>query len=434
MNKLKELMDARADKHAEASALVDLAKERAHTAEERSQFDALSKEMDDLDEQIKHEQRLISFRAGKAATVGTGADGNRDVSKQDERDMSKYNLNRALLAKVDQRALDGIEAEIQAETEKRATEEGIELSANSIVVLDSVLQKRGQTVTLQTTNPGDQGGVTVDTTMKGVLELMYANTFLDKVGAKTMTGLTGNVKFSVQETAPTIQELTEIEEMDDDEILWSSFGMSPKRRGTTIPISRQLLIQSSLDMQNVVIDQIGIALGQKANAEAIANILTAITSGNGNLIALGTNGAAPIYANVVALKALIDGFNHLHGSPKFLTNSKVQAQLELTQKFTGTDGTTVWKEGNTVAGYPAVVSNIVPSNLVKGTATNASAIIFGNFADFYMGAWGGTEYIVDPFSAKKKGQIEITVNAFWDQKIARVKSFAGIKDALTPLS
>lgn len=429
---LKELLDERGVKYEAAENLAKEGDIRALTAEERSQFSTLNSEIADLDSLIATERSLEAFKAGRAASVGSGAEGNRDTSKGDKRDLAGYNLNRALLARIEQRVLDGVEAEMQAEAEKRALADGIELTGNGIVVLEDLKQKRGQTVTLQTANPGDQGGVLVEKKVQGVLEVLQANTFLDKVGARFMTGLTGNLSFPVQETMPTIQELTEIEQMNDSEILFSAFDMIPARRGTTIPVSKQLLKQTSFDMQNFVINAIGEALAQKMNSEAISNLLTIITSGNGNLLALGTNGAVPTYNDIVALESLVDQYNHNRGEAKYLTNTKVRAKLKTTQKFSGTNGEAVYSEDDILNGYKAVISNIVPSNLTKGTATSvASAIIFGNFSDFYVGTWGGTEYIVDPYTAKRKAQVEITANAFWALKAARVKSFAGTKDALT---
>lgn len=428
---LKELLDERALKFTEAENLATEADKRDLTADERELFKTLTGEMRALDESIETARAIEAFNAGRAASIGTGEDGNRDTSKADQRDLAGFNLNKALLAKLDGRQLDGVEAEVHKMGEERALADGIELQGNGIVVLDEVIQKRGQTVTLQTTNPGDQGGVLVEKKLQGVLEVLQANTFLEEVGARFMTGLTGNLTFPVQETTPTIQELTEIEEMTDSEILFSSFDMVPARRGTTIPISRQLLKQTSIGMQNFVISAMGEAFAQKMNTEAIVALLAIITSGNSNLLALGTNGAAPTYANIVALEALVDGYNHKRGTPKYLTNTKVKSTLKLTQKFSGTDGKPVWGDQDVINGHEVVTSNIVPSNIVKGSANNASAILFGNFSDFMVGMWGGTEYIIDPYSAKRKAQIEVTANAFWAMKAARVKSFSGIKDALT---
>jgi HK97 family phage major capsid protein len=193
-----------------------------------------------------------------------------------------------------------------------------------------------------------------------------------------------------------------------------------------------LLLQSSIDVQNFVIDQIRMALDYKLNVDAINAILAAISTANGNILELGTDGAVPDYASIVGLETIVAANDADKNSLKYLTNSKVRGKLKLTQKFTGTNGDPVWEKGNEMNGYPAVVSNIVPSNLTKGTATGVcSAIVFGNFSDLYVGIWGGADFIIDPFSAKKKAQIEITCNMFWDTEVARVKSFAGIKDAKT---
>lgn len=433
---LKELLDERALKAeaADTASKVGDAESRNLTPEEFKTFNDLLGEVRALDEQIVQARAIEAFQAGRAQGFpGGGESGNRDTSPGDQRDMAGYNLNKALLAKVDGRALDGVEAEVQQVAEARAKEDGIKLNGNGVVVLDEVLQKRGQTVTLQTANPGDQGGLLVQKQMQGVLGIMQANTFLDKVGARFMTGLSDDLVFPVQETTPTIQELTEIEEGGDTEVLFSSFEMKPQRRFTNVPISRQLLIQSSIDMQNFVITVIGIALSQKMNAEAVAHLLTIINAVNGNLISLGTNGDTIDYNDVVALEALIEGFDHLRGEGKYLTNSKVKAKLKTTQVFTGTNGVPVWSGDDVLNGYRAISSNIVPSNITKGTGTNLSAMFFGIWSDFMVGLWGGTEYIIDHITLKKKAQLEITANAFWNMKAARAKSFAGIKDIVTTL-
>ena len=307
----------------------------------------------------------------------------------------------------------------------------IEPSEEAFYVPAEFMQKRGQSVTLQTTNPGDQGGVLVPTDTMPLLDMLWAQTWLKESGARFLTGLTGNPRFPVQTTKPTVQELTEIEEMGYTEILFSDFGMTPKRRGVTIPISKQSILQSSIDIQELVMENISMALAQYMNVEAVGILLGAITSGNNNLLALGTNGTKPTYENLVDLEAMIETKDALKNTPKYLTNAKMKALFKKAQVFTGTNGEPVWGKGNILNDYPTIVSNLIPSNLTKGTATAiASAIIFGNFNDLYVGLWGGVEFIVDPFSAKKKAQTEITANTFYDIKVARTQSFAGTKDAL----
>ena len=84
-----------------------------------------------------------------------------------------------------------------------------------------------------------------------------------------------------------------------------------------------------------------------------------------------------------------------------------------------------------VNGYKIDWSNLVPSDLTKGTGTALSALIFGNFSDLYIGQWGGLDFIVDPYTGARTGEIYITLNAWNDVAVAEPKSFAAIKDIKT---
>ena len=41
----------------------------------------------------------------------------------------------------------------------------------------------------------------------------------------------------------------------------------------------------------------------------------------------------------------------------------------------------------------------MPSNLTKGTGTNLSAIIYGNWADLIIGYWSAFDLLVNPYAA-----------------------------------
>ncbi|MCE7038986.1 phage major capsid protein [Dyadobacter sp. CY312] len=433
---LKDLKDELALRSAEADKLLEAgdAEQRNLNSDEHAAFETKSAEIRSLQTQIAQLEVQESFQIGRAAAGGAGM-GNRDSSKQDRKDMARFNLNRALLLDAEQRSLDGIELEVSQEGEKRALQDGISIPGprKGIIVLDEVYESRalGQGVTIQNTAPGDLGGLFVKKELQSIQQLIQAKTFLSEWGVEIMSGLKGDLVFPVQETTIDIQELTEIEEMEDDEITFSSFEMKPSRRGATVPISYQILDQSSIDMQGFVLNEISSQLAQKLNREVLAHLLTAITSANDNLLALGTDGATATWEDIVKLETMIDSIDHLQGSPKYLTNAKVKGKLKVTQKFTGTNGIPVWGDSNDLNGYSAVTTNMVPSTLTKGTSNNGSAIIFGDPKGLAVGRWGGTRFITNPYTKAKKGQIEVTANAFWGVKVKRAKSFAGIKDALT---
>lgn len=428
---LKELRDALLEKTRRMSEILDGAdtEKRDLSEDENAEFRTLTAARSDLEAQIADKAAQEEFRAARAATVGTGTMGNRDTSAGDQRDIEGFNLSKALLDYSEGRQLTGVEAEANQEGIKSARENGA--PSNGLVFPTYMIGMRGQTVTGQAANPGDQGGVTVPKEMQGLIPNLWSKTFLDKVGANRVSGLKGDAVFPKIITKPSIQERTENQQLDNDEILFSSFEMKPERRGTKIPISKLLLRQSSIDARSEVLSAINKALGIKLNTEAFAKVNSVITSGNGNLLALDTNGDYISWEDVVDLEGFLAAKDADEVLPKYLTNPKIKTLLKTTQKFTGTNGQPVWGETSELNGYPAYTSNIVPANLVKGSTNTCSAMILGNWQDLYVGFWDTLDLTIDTVTLADKFQIQVIVNALWDVEVARYESFAGIKDAKT---
>lgn len=399
------------------------------STEERAAITKYDNEHTDLLEEIR------ALRPDTAnLNVNVGVAGNRDLSENDKKDLSGFRLTRAFALLADNKKLDGVEAEIDTEGRSQADRKKNLIEGN--FVLPDFREMRGQTVTGQTTNAGDQGGNLVSNDLQnGLIDQFWSQGVMKKLNVTRFTNLQGNPIFPTLDTKLTVQERTEIEALDDTEVLFGQISMSPKRRGISVPYSKQTLLQVSMDVEAELRRLFLKAFNAKADTEMLSLLLGAITSGNGNLLAASANanlGAVPTYANVVGLESLVAASDADMGSLGYLTNSKVRGKLKLTQKFDGTNGMPVWEDGNNLNGYPSVVSNYVPSNIAKGTsgAVN-SALIFGNFQDVYVGQWGTIDFLVNPYSLDKNHQVRITANTYWDMKIARAKSFSGIKDLVT---
>jgi hypothetical protein len=149
-------------------------------------------------------------------------------------------------------------------------------------------------------------------------------------------------------------------------------------------------------------------------------------------VAGGANGAAPTWANIVALETAVASNNADLGTLGYLTNAKVRGRLKVTEKAART-AQFIWNDNNTLNGYRANVSNQVRSNLTKGTAVGTcSALFYGNWADLLMGLWGGLDIIVDPYSNSTSGTMRVVVFQSVDFAVRNVASFAAMLDALTP--
>ena len=76
------------------------------------------------------------------------------------------------------------------------------------------------------------------------------------------------------------------------------------------------------------------------------------------------------------------------------------------------------------------VTNAIPSNLTKESGSNLSAILYGNFADLYIGLFGELEILLDPYTDFAKRTTSVRILQSIDIKVARPESFSLMVDAI----
>ena len=166
--------------------------------------------------------------------------------------------------------------------------------------------------------------------------------------------------------------------------------------------------------------------GSGSGAEPIGILQT---SGIG-AAAGGTSGAAPIYDNMVDLIAAVAEDNARSAGSVFISNSKVEAKLRKTSKVSSTDSFMVL-EDDQVAGRDFIIPNAMPSDLMKGTGSNLSSILFGDLRELIVGMFGDLEIVVDPHSKLSENLLRIASFMEIDLGLRHVESFAAINDAIT---
>lgn len=297
------------------------------------------------------------------------------------------------------------------------------------------VQKRDLTVGTPTA-----GGnlVATDLLAGDFISLLRDAMVVNTLGARFMSGLVGQIAIPKQTGAATAYWVAESGSPTEGAQTFGQMTMSPKTVGAYTDISRKLMLQSSLDVENLVQTDLATVLGLAIQQAAISGtgasnqpsgILTQVTAS----VVGGTNGLAPTWAHIIELESDVAVANADVGTLAYLTNAKVRGKLKGTEKFAGSSGAPVWADGNTpLNGYRAGVTNSVPSNLTKGTAVGtASAIIFGNFADLVVGLWGGLDILVDPYTGGTAGTVRVIAMQDVDVGLRHVESFATMVDALT---
>lgn len=283
------------------------------------------------------------------------------------------------------------------------------------------------------------GGNTVATDLLSgsFIDILRNAMVIDRLGARMMTGLVGQIAIPKQSGAATAYWVAENGAPTESDQTFAQVTMSPKTVGAFTDISRRLLLQSSISVDGLVQTDLATVLGLAIQQAAISGsgasnqpsgILTRVTAG----VVGGTNGLAPTWANIIALETAIASANADVGTMGYLTNAKVRGKLKSTEKFATSNGQPIYEAGNTpLNGYQAAITNAVPSNLTKGSSTTCSAIIFGNFADLMIGMWGSLDLLVDPYTGSTAGTVRVVALQDVDVALRNVESFATMVDALT---
>jgi HK97 family phage major capsid protein len=266
-------------------------------------------------------------------------------------------------------------------------------------------------------------GNTVQTDVLGssMIEQLRNRLVLEALGVRRLTDLKGDVSIPKQTAGATAYWLAEGETVLGSEQTFGQLNLTPKRVVSNTAYSKQLLAQSSLDAEFFVRDDLMKAIATAIDLAGISGsgvgaepkgILK--TTGIGSV----TFGGAPDWAKVVNFETQVSADNADSGSLAYLTSAAVRGKFKSTEKSTGS-GHYIWGENQTVNGYAAAVSNQIPENKV----------LFGNWADAFYAIWQGMDVIVDPYTLKKAGLIEICVSQLVDFGVRHPQSFCVSTDS-----
>lgn len=384
------------------------------------------------DEAIRSGLTMDQFRAKAMEVVTTEPLPSADIGMS-EKDVKRFSIVRALHAlanPTDQRAREAAAFEYEC---SRAASDKMGTTPKGLLVPNDVLKRE---LNVGTATAGGNL-VATDLLSSNFIDLLRNKMVINRMGMQMLSGLVGNVAIPRQSGGATAYWIAEGSSGTVSGQTFDQVPMSPKTLMGRTQIGRQLLLQSSIDVEAFVRNDLATVLGLALQAAAIKGggtnepkgILS--TTGIGS-VGTGTNGDAPTWANIVALETAVAVANADVGTLGYLTNAAVRGKLKTTQKFSGSNANAIWAGGDTpLNGYQAGVTNAVPSNGTAGTGTDLSTIIFGNFADLIVGLWGGLDLQVDPYSAGDSGSVVVRAFQSADICVRHAESFAAMTDVIT---
>ncbi len=427
MKKLAELREKRGTLMQSIGALADA---ENVTAEQLKEIERLSSELDSVKREIDILEKAEAIKAESIRSGAAGAPVSTGQNKDEKNLVKNFSLIRAINDKISGKELSGAEKEMHREAELEAAKSGNSLSGIGIAARFIQPHKRDLTVGTATA-----GGNTVQTNLDDFIPVLRPRMKVVELGARVLTGLNGNLSLRKQTAASVATWYAENGTASESDMATALVALTPKRLSAVTEISKQLLAQSSLDIESIARMDLETAIALAIDLAAIngsgasnqpRGILN--TSGIGAVSTTGANGAVPTWANIVALESAIAAANADVENMAYLTTPGMRGALKGVSKVSGQNGF-IW-EGTTMNGYNAHVSTQVPNTLTEGTSSNCHAILFGDFSQLVLGSWAGIDIVADPYTKAKEAQVVLTVNSWWDVAVRYPQAFSAINDAL----
>lgn len=364
----------------------------------------------------------------------------------DQRLLRDYSLSRLVRATVNNDWREaGLEREVAQEIGRQAGR-----SAQGVYVPSFALAERA----LVDTGAGVGAGlVGTDHLANAFIASLEPEVAVLQLGARVLQGLSRDVSIPRMTAGTSAEWVAEGAGATESDPTFDTVPLTFKHLTANVRYSKRMAVQADPAVEQLMRSdlrrQVAIGLDRAAiNGAGTATEPGGILSMAGvGSVALGTDGAALSWDKVVSFLEAVDAADAGGGSLGFLSNSKVKAQLMRTAKMDGVGFILEMADGRRmapqsapgatthpaafVAGHPAVFTNLVPSNLTKGSGTGLSAMIFGNWRDLMIGDFGGMDLIVDPYTESQAGNVRITVHSHWDIAARHAESFAVAKDIAT---
>jgi HK97 family phage major capsid protein/HK97 family phage prohead protease len=404
------------------SATPDLAVVRAEAAEaERSRISSINSlctkhGMADLGQQLIESGRSIDeARAAVLDKINTYQEpvtmsvADIGMSEKESRSFSFLRAINYLANPTDRAARESAAFEIEASDAAAAK---LGRQSRGVTIPQDVLRRD---LSVGTASAGGNL-VATDLDAGSFIDLLRNASALDQAGATVLTGLVGNVAIPRQSGAATAYWVAESGAPTESQQTVDQVSLTPRTVAAFTDYSRRLMLQSSIDVENMVRNDLARVLALKIDVAGLYG------TGNSSeplglklTTGVGTEDFAadtPTFAEVVALESDVAGANALTGSPVYLMNAAMRGALKTKAKDTGS-GLFVM-EGDLVNGYRGILSNQVASN----------DLWFGNFADLIIGYFSGLDLMVDPYTHSTSGTVRVVAMQDCDIAVRHPESFS----------
>jgi len=404
--KTADLMEQRA-------AIVDRMN-AAHNNDDDKAFTEAETELRALDGKLDRQRKID---AADRAEPGNPINGD---AKLDSEIRARFSVSRAIAAAAGLGVDAGFEREVQTELAKRAGR-----PAEGLFIPTEIFEQR-----VLTTSAGAEL-VPTDHRPDQYINALTAASVVRGLGARVLGGLTGNLSIPRETDSPAIGWVAENAALTPDDADFDSVTLSPKHAGALSEWSRNMLLQASPDVEQLLRQMLARNIALTIDRAAIrgggANEPDGVleTSGIQTVTAPGS-----IFEGVAEAVAKADAEN-VGASRAILTTPEIRkiaaTALDLMGRPLGV--ATVFHN------LPTTFSNQVPK-ILGGSPGTEHGLIYGDWSELLIGIWSEIDILVNPFesTAYSKGNVSIRAMATVDFAVRHPKAFVSIEDVTTAIA
>ena len=244
-------------------------------------------------------------------------------------EVQHYSLTRAIASYITRGHIDGLEGEAnRAASQRYGNPQGFWIP-NDVVIAPN---RRDLNVTI-----ASQGGNFVQTTiLTPIIEILRNRMVTQRLGVQSMAGLSGNVAIPRQTGAATAYSLPESATLTKSTQAIDQILLAPHRVGAYNEYSKQLLLQSSVDVENFIRDDLMKVVAIKWDKLVLEGSGQASEpTGILNTEAIGsvTFGGAPTWDKVVSFETAL-ALSNVEGPGAYVTSPTVRGKWKTTPVLT----------------------------------------------------------------------------------------------------
>lgn len=380
---------------------------------QEKRFEAVKAELAGLDKRIARQEFIDAADRQAAGEPVTGQD------MAFETECRNFSILRAIGAAIGLNVDNGREREISAELQRRSG-----VTPEGVLVPLQVFEKRVVTTAAPAGGPGSNL-VATEHRPGEYIDRLRAALVTARLGARTLSGLMGNLNIPGLQKSATSAWVAENNALSAADAEFRQVQMTPKHCGALMELSRNMLMQTSPDVEDLIrsdmalvlaeaIDQVALVGGGANEPEGIIKTLDGTTPESG-----ATAFATSMIATAATLIAGLDTANAMP-SRAFVTTSGIKGALIAKVDADGKPFTLA----DHFHGEPTAVSNLLPTDL--GTGSNEHATVYGDFSDLMIGYWSQVDILPNPYesAAYAKGNVQLRAMMTADVALRHAASFA----------